>query len=319
MGMGGPSRRDLLAAAGMAGIAGCGRSGRPARKPLVSAIRVGSYQEDLADIIRRILREHKVRVQGRRILLKPNLVEFDPNTCINTNPRLVAAAIEAFRSAGAAEVHVAEGPGHRRCTLDMADAAGYFEAIPKFESVFTDLNVDDVFRTDLRNPVSKLRTVYFPKTPFRYDLILSMPKLKTHHWVGATLSMKNFFGFIPGNVYGWPKNILHWSGIDECIVDLYRCFPSHFAIVDGIVGMEGNGPIQGTQKASGVLVAGADLVATDASCCRIMRIDPKKIRYLRLAEDAGQTNAANIQQIGERLDSVSSEFALMPQWRWIRG
>ena len=62
-----------------------------------------------------------------------------------------------------------------------------------------------------------------------------------------------------------------------------RAFPRQFTIVDGIVGMEGNGPIQGVPKHAGVLVAGTDPVAVDATCCRIMRIDPARIGYLRLA------------------------------------
>ena len=48
-----------------------------------------------------------------------------------------------------------------------------------------------------------------------------MPKMKTHHWVGATLSMKNLFGVVPGGIYGWPKNVLHWSGLEESIADLH--------------------------------------------------------------------------------------------------
>jgi uncharacterized protein (DUF362 family) len=107
---------------------------------------------------------------------------------------LVHAALEAFRALGAAEVRIAEGPGHRRGTLDLADAAGYFETIPKFEDFFTDLNLDDVSRVLLHAPFSNLSSVYFPNTALAADLLVSLPKMKTHHWVGATLSMKNFFG-----------------------------------------------------------------------------------------------------------------------------
>ncbi len=100
--------------------------------------------------------------------------------------------------------------------------------------------------------------------------------------------MKNLFGVVPGGVYGWPKNVLHWAGIPECIADLHSLFPKAFAIVDGIVGMEGNGPIQGTPRTAGVVIAGASPVAVDATCCRIMGLDPTRIRYLQLA--AGEQN-----------------------------
>jgi uncharacterized protein (DUF362 family) len=280
-------------------------------------VRAASYAGDLAGVVRRILQEHKLPVKGKRVLLKPNLVEFDPATAINTNPAMVQAAWEAFHSLGAAEVRIAEGPGHRRNTLELAEGAGYFAAFPAFESLFTDLNLDEVSSRRLSNPVSRLRTIYLPRTALAADLIVSMPKMKTHHWVGATLSMKNFFGLIPGAVYGWPKNILHWAGIDECIADLHATFPKHFAIVDGIVGMDGNGPIQGKPKLAGVIVAGADMVAVDATCCRIMRIDPSRIEYLKLA-GSGQLDAANIRQLGERIESVQTEFELIPKFRSAR-
>ena len=218
-----------------------------------------------------------------------------------------------------AEVAIAEGPGHRRSTLDLADAAGYFETVPGFEDLFTDLNLDEVTRVDLPHPVSRLRSLYLPHAVLASDLLVSMPKMKTHHWAGATLSMKNLFGLVPGGVYGWPKNVLHWAGIPESIADLHSLFPRHFAIVDGIVGMDGNGPIQGQAKPAGVIVAGRDPVAVDATCCRIMQIDPLRIAYLRMAARSGAPLAeANIRQIGETIARVASPFELIPEFRGLR-
>lgn len=259
-----------------------------------------------------------MNVQGKRVVLKPNLVEFDPGTTINTHPMLVNAALEAFRAMGAADVRIAEGPGHRRVTLDLAEAAGYFSNIPKFEEHFIDLNVDDVKLVTWPKPFSRLESVYLPNTALGCDLLVSIPKMKTHHWVGATLSMKNFFGVVPGAVYGWPKNVLHWAGISECIADLHASFPHHFAIVDGIIGMDGNGPIQGNPKLAGVLVAGSDLVAVDATCCRIMGIDPAQIHYLRLAQTSNQTLEQNVRQIGESIASVQTPFDLIPEFQSMR-
>jgi uncharacterized protein (DUF362 family) len=145
-----------------------------------------------------------------------------------------------------------------------------------------------------------------------------MPKLKTHHWVGATLSMKNLFGVVPGAIYGWPKNILHWSGINECIGDLHGLIPDCFCIVDGIEGMEGNGPIQGQRKHVGVLVAGRDMIAVDSTCCRVMGINPDRIEYLRLAQTRGQRSDINIQQIGTRIRDVQTNFRLIPELQAIR-
>jgi len=247
-------------------------------------------------------------------------VEFEAGSSINTNPLLVHAAYEAFCAMGAASVRIAEGPGHRRNTLDLADAAGYFGIVPKFEDVFTDLNLDDVTRVYPARQFSSLDKLYLPHTALGADLLVSMPKMKTHHWVGATLAMKNLFGVVPGGVYGWPKNVLHWAGIDECIADLHGVFPRQFAIVDGILGMEGNGPIQGAPKHAGVIVAGRDPVAVDATCCRVMRIDPYQIGYLRLVSggEAARLSELNIHQIGAKISGVATPFELPPGFRPIR-
>jgi uncharacterized protein (DUF362 family) len=264
------------------------------------------------------LSEHKLDVRGRRVLLKPNLVEFDPGTSINTNPLLVLAALEAFRALGAADVRIAEGPGHRRPTLDLADAAGYFQTVPDFERLFTDLNLDDVTQVELPRAARDLRSLYLPRTALECDLLVSLPKMKTHHWVGVTLGMKNLFGLVPGAVYGWPKNVLHWAGIDESIVAINSAVPRLFTIVDGIEGMEGNGPIQGQRKPAGVIVAGADRVAVDATCCRIMGIDPARIGHLKMAGTQGQTLEANVLQIGEPIRSVRTPFDLLPEFSGLR-
>jgi len=316
------TRRELLtAAAGAAMMTGCGielRSIAPAR---VSILKVPAYDQTIYDTMRRLLAEHLGDVRGRSILLKPNLVEFEPASSINTHPMLVHAAYEAFRAMGAASVRIAEGPGHRRNTLDLAEAAGYFHTVPDFEDHFVDLNLDEVTRVRPTAQFSRIKKLYLPNSALGADLLVSMAKMKTHHWVGATLSMKNLFGVVPSGIYGWPKNVLHWAGIDESIADLHAAFPRHFAIVDGIVGMEGNGPIQGTAKHAGVLVAGRDPVAVDATCCRIMRIDPMRIRYLQLAssrDTESQITEDHIRQMGESIRTVSTPFELIPQFRKTR-
>lgn len=300
-------------------LPGCARHA-PTAPSGVSIVRAPRYDQTLYATVRQIVEAHRVDVRGKRVVLKPNLVEFEPESAINTHPLLVHAAYEAFRAAGAASVAIAEGPGHRRNTLDMAEAAGYFSTVRRFEDLFTDLNLDDVARVHPKRQFSGLRKLYLPNTVLGADLLVSMPKMKTHHWTGATLSMKNLFGVVPGGVYGWPKNVLHWAGIHECIADLHALFPRQFAIVDGVVGMEGNGPIQGTPKKAGVLVAGNDPVAVDATCCRIMRIDPLQIGYLRLA--SGRPDAhmmeRNIRQLGEAIDSVATPFELPPEFSHFR-
>jgi uncharacterized protein (DUF362 family) len=316
------TRRELLVTGGAAlALSGCVRTPRRSfAVGNVSIVKAPAYTMDIYDTIYRMIASHDLNVRGKRIVLKPNLVEFDPHTAVNTHPMVVHATYEAFRKLGAKEVKIAEGPGHRRGTLDLADAAGYFKIVPQFEDNFTDLNLDRVAKRDIPQPLSQLKSLYLPHTVLDCDLLVSMPKMKTHHWAGATLAMKNLFGLVPGGVYGWPKNVLHWAGIPQSIVDLHHLFPKQFAVVDGIVGMEGNGPIQGTPKQAGVLVAGSDVAAVDATCCRIMGIDPTKIEYLTLARGPENLGVSACRQTGETIRSVRTPFELVDPWRTtIRG
>jgi uncharacterized protein (DUF362 family) len=314
------NRREFLPIAGaslVAGFAGFTGEKPRARAPLgsspVTIVKAGSYRDDLAQRIYEGVQACGLNVRGLKILLKPNLVEFDAATCINTDVAVVAAAYEVFEKLGAAEVVIGEGPGHRRDTYAIAEMARYRSDIPKFDDRFVDLNRDDV------SPVQGFADrgeIYLPNTALRADLIVSLAKMKTHHWAGATLSMKNFFGLVPGSVYGWPKNELHQVGIDKSIVELSRIFRRSFAIVDGIVGMEGNGPIQGTPKPAGVLVMGSDLIAVDATCCRIMGMDPQGLEYLRMAsESLGVIDEKRIEQRGEQIRSVRTNFELVKSFQ----
>jgi uncharacterized protein (DUF362 family) len=286
----------------------------PPGKSAVAILRAKSYSSDLAGCIRRGIEECGLDVRGKNVLLKPNLVEFDRSTSINTDVSVIAAALEVFRSLGA-RVRIAEGPGHRRDTYELAGEARYRSEIPGFDRLFTDLNRDDV---SLVGHFAGLPRIYLPNTALGADLIVSLAKMKTHHWVGATLSMKNLFGLVPGSIYGWPKNQLHWIGIPRSIVELNRLFRRMFAIVDGIVGMEGNGPIQGTPKPCGVLVMGGDPVAVDATCCRVMGIAPERVDYLQMAADLGHIAENRIEQRGENAAAVRTPFAMLPKFDKLR-
>ena len=164
------------------------------------------------------------------------------------------------------------------------------------------------------------RMQYFAHVACPADVLISMPKLKTHHWAGTTLSLKNLFGTLPGICYGWPKNELHWRGIENSIVDIALTRPAELAIVDGIVGMEGDGPLNGTPKQLGAIVMGNDPVAVDATCCRLMELDPQRIGYLILAHQrkVGHLAAAQIQQIGETIESLAQTFATVPHFQAVR-
>jgi uncharacterized protein (DUF362 family) len=258
--------------------------------------------------------------RGKTVLLKPNLVE--PSRAapeVNTHPNVVRAAAAVFRSWGARHVFVAEGPGHCRDSLVVLEQSGLGEVLEESGLEFVDLNHDEVEFVPNRLKQSSLPRLALPASLRRADLIVSLPKLKTHHWAGVTLSLKNLFGVMPGIVYGWPKNVLHYAGIGRSILDIAAAVRPHLAIVDGIVGMEGDGPIMGTPRQMGVLVMGTNLPAVDATCARLMRIDPHRVEYLAAASSRlGPIAQRHISQRGEAIADLAQPFQLVDQ-PWLAG
>ena len=278
--------------------------------------KVGDYQLDIADAITNGMRELGVsseEVKGKRILLKPNLVETASGAPhINTHPLVLRGAVEALLRLGASTVMVAEGPGHRRDTLAVYEESGLADVLTEDRIAFHDLNYITGYDLPNAGRQSRLRALTFPGLFQEVDWIVSVAKMKTHHWAGATLSMKNLFGVMPGIYYGWPKNVLHQVGIENAILDINATLKPHFAIVDGIVGMEGDGPIMGDPKKAGVIVMGRNFAAVDATCCRIMGIDPYRVSYLERADNwLGPIAEDVIEQRGETIASVRTNFNLI--------
>jgi uncharacterized protein (DUF362 family) len=251
-------------------------------------------------------------VRSRRVLLKPNLVE--PSLAaphMTTHPAVVVAAAEVFRRWDA-QVTVGEGPGHVRDTEMALVESGLADALDAAGLRFADLNYQDVAWLKNRGRASKLPGFYFPQEIAEADLVVSMPKLKTHHWVGLTASLKNLYGALPGIKYGWPKNVLHHAGIPQTVFDINASLPKTVAVVDGIVCMEGDGPIMGSPKPLGLLAIGTNLTAVDATCARIMGLDPARVSYLKLARGKlGPVADASIQQRGERWQDLASPFSIL--------
>jgi len=325
------NRREFLKASATASLfpllVSCERSNRwepdayrKARTSRVAIMTATSYDGRLQDIVLRGLKLFGLDVRGKVVLLKPNLVEFDPLGVINTHPSLVEATITAFRRAGAREVMVGEGPGDRRDNEYLLRASGLYSVLKEHRIHYVDLNSDDVQPTKVRSHFTRFDQLYLPKTLSRADLIVSMPKLKTHHWAGLTLALKNMFGIVPGSIYVWPKNALHWAGIHESILDINSSLPKpQFAIIDGIVGMEGNGPIQGQAKKSGVVIFGDDLVAADATAARLMKIEPRKVKYLELAgQFLGNMADESIEQIGEPWEKLQQDFRVIREFHELK-
>src|SRR5229473_1021737 len=214
----------------------------------VAILRAESYSYNLESILHSGLELFHLDLRGKTVLLKPNLVDYIPGNHINTHPLLVSAAVECFRRLGAERVLIGEGPGHQRDTELVLLESGFSEELRQLKVPFVDLNRDELVMTPLLATYTGMKRLWLPRTVLEADFVVSMPKVKTHHWSGVTLSMKNMFGVVPGAKYGWPKNILHWKGIQESILDVCATVPVHFVIADAIVAMEGNGPLNGNPR-----------------------------------------------------------------------
>jgi uncharacterized protein (DUF362 family) len=302
-------------------IKGAGQLRAVAPPSHVHIARADSYDADLGAIVRAQY-EHfraKVPLAGKRVVLKPNLVEYHRDKVINTNPRVVAAVIALCQKEGAREVIVAEGPGHWRNVEYLVAASGLGDVLKEHGVSFVDLNHDEPVKTPNLGRLTGLEYLYLSRTIATADIVISLPKLKTHHWAGATLSLKNLFGTLPGICYGWPKNELHWRGIDNSIVDIALTRTPDLAVVDGIIGMEGDGPLNGTAKPLRALVMGNDLLAVDATCCRLMMLDPEQIGYLVLGygRKLGLLKETEIRQLGEAIDVLAQPFETVPHFRGI--
>jgi len=316
------SRRDLLIGALAGGTLGTAAAllstykRQKEQRTETFIAKAPSYSVDLASIIEAGLHNLGIRseeIRGKRILLKPNLIEtVSGSVHICTQPEIICGAVQALLRLGAERVIVAEGSGHCRETASVAQETGLAKALKEHATVFIDLNNDEMSIKANVGGLNGLKTLTFPAVVDQVDWIVSIPKMKTHHWAGVTLSMKNMFGLMPGIVYGWPKNVFHCVGIHQSVVDINATIRPHLAIVDGIVGMEGDGPIMGTPKLAGVLVIGRNLAAVDATAARIMAIDPLKVPYLRAASGwLGTIREKNIVQRGENIAAVQTEFQLI--------
>lgn len=290
-----------------------------ATRSRVAILSVERYSQELGETLLAGLRLFLLDIRGKRIVLKPNLVDYIAGNAINTDPLLVAAAAECFRRLGAKEVIVAEGPGHQRDTQLVLAESGYAPILRENKIRFVDLNRDELVRVRLGASYTRLKWLWLPRTVVRADFLVSMPKVKTHHWSGVTLSMKNMFGVVPGNRYGWPKNILHWNGIQQSVLDVCATVPINFVIADAVLAMEGNGPLNGTPRALGKIVLADDPVSADATCARLMGLEPDRVIHLREGSKfLGNSSSALIDFVGETVGIPSEPFKVVPEFEFLR-
>lgn len=271
---------------------------------------------------------------GDVVLIKPNLVasiffllyhgkttEDDFQAC-QTDPRIVKALAVMAKESGAKRIIIGEGPaagdgwagfmqgGYLAMVEDLAKEGIEVELIDFTHEPYTWIK-----SRGLANPEYAV-----PKVATEATCIISVPALKTHSMTGVTVSLKNVaVGLMSGRAYGFFKYGCPHQKIPEWIADVASIFKIDYTVVDGIWGMEGNGPLSGDPIPMDLIIAGADPVAVDAVCTAIMGFNPQNIGHITVAAKHG-LGVADLDRIaveGESIASVAREFKVVPEeHRW---
>ena len=223
-----------------------------------------------------------------RVLLKPNLLSSrrGPESHINTHPSVVQALAEILRSDFGCHVTIGDSCGSfsAASTANAIRNSRMDEAAEKAGAEI--YNVDAQPRRVVAcDDAEVFWEILLPANLSEFDLILSIPKLKTHQLTYITCAVKNLFGLMPGAA----KKQAHMLAPrpDEfaaLLCDLFGLVRPQAAFVDGIVGMEGNGPNNGKLRHAGMVAASADCVALDSVCAQVMGMDPLRVPLLAQCE-----------------------------------
>ena len=252
-------------------------------------------------------------VTGKRVLVKPNQLDLIGDSPVTTSPNVVGAVIDLLRRKGAAEIVVGDGSAFRREARPVVEASGLGSVLAARRLSFVDMNYDDPKPVPARDGwFRNTDQLWLPRHVVEADLIVSVPKLKCHHWAGVSLGLKNLFGIVPGIRYGWPKNMLHINGIPQSILGLYQSIPPVVTVVDGIIGMEGDGPLFGTPVQHGLLAVGNDAVAVDVIAAQLMGFAIEEIPHLRLAQLTGIGQGSRVETRGAAIEEMRRIYQRPP-------
>lgn len=285
------------------------------KKAVVALGECPSYQANLLEPLLNMWKLAEMPdVRGMKVLVKPNLVDSIEGYPSTTAPQVIEALVDLLLDLGATRVVVGDGPAFRRDAYAIAHQTGYDNFLSQRKVPFIDLNYDDPQPIPARDGWFKRSdSLWLPRHVVDADLILSVPKMKTHHWAGVSLSMKNLLGLLPGIRYGWPKNSIHFNGITASILGIYQALPSVVAVVDGVIGMEGDGPLFGSPVQHGLLAVGKDAVAVDVICADLMGFGLHEVEYLSMAAWSGIGQTSRIETRGVALDRIRRQYARPPR------
>ncbi len=252
---------------------------------------------------------------GQTVLIKPNLAFQAPaESFAVVDPRTIEAVVAYFKeNSKAGEVWVGDNPSLGmhigRCKPAMAEAGMEAAAIRGGADKVIYFDEAELVEIDIPGAkVFKKATVFKPFLDA--DVVINLPKMKVHLAGTVTLGLKNWNGIIPNVHPSSQQQGAHRIDLGQKFADLYRVRKADLTIIDGIIGMEGQGPHAGTPIEMNLIIAGTDTVAVDAVTAFIMGFEPVEIPAIRCAatEDLGEMDLQKIEVVGEPLDSVRKHF-----------
>lgn len=244
------------------------------------------------------------------VVIKPNLVKpLGPEDGIVTDYRVVQEVVNIARNCGAGKVIIAEATPYG----NVFELAGYCNISGAELVDMNALSKEDCYELIPQNSLTK-ETILIPKLYMDADVVISAAKLKTHfeYDAGVTLSVKNSMGVPPTRFYGVDyKEKLHLLGLKEAIVDINKIRKPDFAVIDGIIGGEGYGPLLVRPVKSNIILAGIDPVAVDTVALNFMGFSLEEVFHVQLAsrEGLGISDMDKIKIVGADLNSIKMKFA----------
>ena len=248
----------------------------------------------------------------KKVLIKPNLMMGeDWKSGITVHPYLIELLVMEFKRLGL-EVVVGEGAGWGCLSTDAFRGTGVDRLCKKLGVPLYDFKRGRGIRVPVKNGLV-LKDVLVDEILPECDFIVSLAKLKTHCETVVSLSLKNMKGLITEDR---ERLKYHLLDVNRCLIDLNSVYKPNLSIIDGIIALEGIGPLRpGRPKPLGILVGGTDPLAVDSVCVRIMGADPSGIRHLSVAYETGigEMDPSAIRINGERLEEVKpSGFEFPP-------
>ena len=257
--------------------------------------------------------------KNKRVLLKPNVGRnVEPESGITTHPQVVAAAIDAFRECGA-DVAVGESPIAGVTMSEAFENSGIAAVANERICPLIDMDVRPYVTYEIPDGVA-IKLLKVCREISEYDIIVSIPVMKTHMHTGVTLSVKNMKGCL------WRRSKVEFhmlsqlpgreeKPLDIAIADMSSVLRPHLSIIDGTIGMEGLGPSAGTPKPLGVVVVGVDAFAADSVACAIMGISAHDVPHLRMGAGRGYgvIEPDSIDVVPENFKKVRDPFARPPE------